>query len=251
MNPTTRSVINRTFIILGSLASILGLLALLLTGSALQITSIVVAICLFLASTLALLWRTLSGETANRYPHGRKVLASFARYSTEDANLINYDIYRMVQVKRTVMTHYTHNFYWTGSEPPKLNSDLQKVEEVVQTEKGIYDKIILRLDQAKLYNESTIIHIRMTLDDSDHKSETHVAFKIDEPTEILQWDIELRYKDDTTPPAILERRALSSDLSSGYEEIKKVPFDKATKTYQYSLPKPEVGFHYRLRWARL
>ena len=121
-------------------------------------------------------------------------------------------------------------------ESIKAMKEIEKLEkEVVRLKKNIETK------KAKIEE----------LDDVDGKSLPHVETRVTDEIDIIHYRIILKHKSETYDKnAILERCKMNSNMSSNFEKIKEIAFDKNTKSYEYHLLNPEVQYYYRITWEK-
>jgi len=175
--------------------------------------------------------------------------STFIKYETLDGNKIFYDVYKLIQCKRPILSEYEFNFKWTGTCLPIVTSELQKVENVLNDkDPSNYDKAILKFKAPLTLNESCVVNFKAELDDTDKQSETNISNRILRPVDIIHCRIILRHKENSEN-AILERRKINS-VSQGFEKIKEIAFDTTSKSYEYPLLNPELGYIYRITWKR-
>lgn len=175
--------------------------------------------------------------------------STFIKYETLDGHKISYDVYKLIQCKRPLLSQYEYSFKWSGTHLPKITSELQKVENIFDSkDPSVYDKAILKFSKPLHYNESCVINFKADLDDSDKQSETYISNRIIRPVDVIHYRIVLRYKDGNSN-AFLERRKIES-VSQNFEKLREVPFDTTSKSYEYALLNPELGYIYRLKWNR-
>ena len=253
MSESTKSILIKIFYGVTGFSALCTTIAVFVKGSSLQVNLAVGAVYLFLTAVFVMLWRTANRELGNKYPRGYKALAHFVHYKTIDGDIVSCELYKTIQIKRPFATHHEHPFYWTGSNSPEVSSNLQTIsnDPIRETPGDEYNKLQLGLDKTALYNETVIIHIKMEIDDSNHASEPKVTFRVDEPVQVLRWNVELRYKADgkNVKPARLERRKINSIRPQSFKRIRTVDFDNSTKSY-HTVGAPEVDYHYRLTWDR-
>lgn len=97
------------------------------------------------------------------------------------------------------------------------------------------------------FNEVAVVHAKFDLDDHDQKSQPFVSISVVMATDVLRWAIELTHK-ESMPAAILERRPLTAPDSAEWDYIQDVEFNTVTRTYEYYLHSPKMGYDYRLKW---
>lgn len=165
---------------------------------------------------------------------------------------IELEMYKHIKCQRAIMSKYAMEFKWSGDSIPKISSHMQKVREVVtHKRKGEPDTVMLDLSENLYYNDSTIIHFKAEVTDTIRKSGTYVQTRIDYKTDVVHYRIQLGYKPvDYDIPARVERVPINSKIAVEYEKIKDVPFDLTSKSYEYHLLNPEVGYKYRIAWTR-
>lgn len=120
----------------GAIASIVGVLALLFVRGAQRQAEL----ALWLIGATALVLIVLAMETAWTYlhqscPKGFNAIASFSRYQTNNGRQIVYEIYKVVQARRPWISEYVHEYFWTGSTPPIISSEMQDIWESSQGRK--------------------------------------------------------------------------------------------------------------------
>ncbi len=178
-------------------------------------------------------------------------ISTFVKYETSDSNKIVYETYRLIQSKKPILTEFLFSFKWSGTHMPVVTSNLQKVKNVIDDKDPTkYDKAILQFQKPLYYNKNEVIHFKAELDDADRQSDTYVANRIIQEVDIIHYRIILKYKqNDYDKNAILERQKLNS-IGHNYQKIKEIPFDNTTKSYEFHLLKPEIGYNYRIIWER-
>ncbi len=82
------------------------------------------------------------------------------------------------------------------------------------------------------------------------KSDTYVSNRIIQEVDIIHYRIILKYKPENYDVnAVLEKRKINS-INSNFEKVEEIGFDNITKSYEYHLLKPDLGFIYRIIWER-
>ena len=214
-----------------------------------------IAFTTFLLFLLFLGWRvqrTFNQVLGKTYLHGYETLSTFVRYSTSDGNIIQYETFRHIQNKTLVRDYIEHQFHWTGSIPPKISSCLQELGEIQPVEGTAKSKIRVNFRKPTLFNEVEVVHLRMEIDDSDHKSETCVGLLVGEPIKVITFKIELlhsKMKYSGTYAKIL-RGDIDKNNVNPPTEIASVKFDTVSKSFEYILANPKPGYRYSLEWDR-
>ena len=185
-------------------------------------------------------------------PGDYKNVATFVKYSTENGNDILFETYKIIQVKKPLITEFIYNFKWTGSTMPKISSDLQEVKDVVDVkDESKYDKAILTLKNPAYYNQNIVLHFKAALDDTDKISKPHVEMRVTSGVSIIHYRIILLNKPDGfSKNAILERKKINSDVNISFTKVKEIPFDQLNKCYEYHLLNPKINHYYRIRWEK-
>lgn len=235
----------------GAVASIVGLIGFLVSGSDIAAYLALVAIILFLAATFHKFYSTVDTFIKQQHPDEFEDIATFVRYSTDDGLHYKFDLYKYVQSKRIRITKYEHGFNWTGSTEPEIESGLQEVGDVTKTSRGNYDDLNLYFDRPVLYNQAEVIHVLMRLNDSDGAASPHLEMRVEEPIRVIHWRVELRHKpSEYEESAILKKKLIDSNTSRRYETIDKVRFDSESMSYRIRMMRPEPGYFYRLEWEK-
>lgn len=214
-----------------------------------------IALATFLLFLIFLGWRaqrTFNQVLGKTYLHGYETLSTFVRYSTSDGNNIQYETFRHIQNKLLVRDHIEHKFYWTGSKPPKITSCLQEISEIQPVDGTSQSKVRVNFKKPILFNEVEVVHLRMDLDDSDHKSEPYVGLLVHEPTKAITFKIELLHSKQKYNGAYAKIMCNDIDKNKGNppKEIGSVKFDTVSKSFEYILPNPKPGHRYSLEWER-
>lgn len=201
----------------------------------------------FLISALILVHKILEKSSTKEYENK----STFMKYETLDGNKIIFETYKVIQCKRPVLTEIDYGFKWSGTHLPVITSDLQTVENVIDAnDANQYDKAILKFKKPLFYNRNKVIHFKAELDDTDKKSSPHLESKIEQEIDLLHFRVILKHKPKAfSQNAILEKKKIDSNLSVTYSQVRQIHFDKASKTYEYYLLNPDVGYYYRLRWV--
>lgn len=181
-----------------------------------------------------------------------KRIATHIKYDALDKTHINYDVYRIVQAKCILLQKIIHGYHWTGSKEPEIDSKYQTVtnKQVRGESDDMYSTVDLQFREPLLYNETTVAHFNSKMDDTDMKAEPFVSFKTTN-SEFLFFKIILRYKDSSfCEPATLYKRKINATTMNKDKAIETIPFDKESKSYEYSMPAPEVGYFYTIQWDK-
>lgn len=247
---TLSSLFSGKFAFFGSLASILGLLILITRDN----FSIIVALSFFclmlliftsyLVSSLYKILNTKQTDHENR--------STFIKYENIDGNNIIYETYKLIQVKKPVLTEMEYNFKWTGTHMPKVTSNLQEVINIVDEQDPLkYDRALLKFKKPVYFNQNFVLHFKAELDDVDKVSLPHVETRVTSEIDIIHYRIILKNKPlEFSQNAILEKRKMNTDVSASFDKIREIPFDSNTKSYEYHLLNPEIGFYYRISWEK-
>ena len=216
------------------------------------------AVCCLCIALIVLIWGLLNAifkytQQINKTDYRR--IATFIEYktNTNNAEIIEFQSYRIIQVKTPVLKSIDVIYKWSGNGKTEITSDLQDIEtkiDNIEKPQG-YSKATLTLQQPKLYNETAVFHHKITADDADHSSDTKVELKIDEPIDLVRVNISLGYKPDNYKgTAKVERSAITHDAPPSYEQVGIIPFDPILKEFTYTLKYPDSGYFYKISWER-
>lgn len=250
MNLKRANTIFQTF---AGIASVVGLIVVFVSQDPIKgwiALCVVIAFLVYVATQFTL---TLNRLVKQKYPDGYIKLATHSRYTCIDGKTVEYEIQKIIQSKAPCLLTVEHDFKWSGTEYPAITCGLH---EIVATRHGAtklqFDTIIIRLKEALLYNQVGVIPIKMTLDDSDGKSDTFVGHKLKVSTQIISWRVELGGNHDRShAPARLIRCPITSEITSDWELIREVPYHPIHRCYEERLLYPEPGYFYRLAWDRI
>jgi len=172
-------------------------------------------------------------------------------YEAIEVHKINYEVHKLIQAKRPILSEFEFQFGWTGSEFPKISSDIQVIGPIVEeNDSAKSDKAILKFKKPLFYNETHVIHFKAEMNDADLKSLPLVANNVTRPIDLIHFRIVLRYKKpDFNGCATLTRRKIGS-VREEFEPMKSIAFDKETKSFETRLLNPEVNYQYRISWDR-
>lgn len=206
---------------------------------------------LFLLSVILLLVYWIYQFVKKEYPEDYTRISAFSTYETTDGVKGIYERYRIIQSKRLVMTSTWFQFKWSGSKIPKLSSNLQTIEGSPVDGGKDYDKIKLVFKEPLRFNDTATIHFRAEVDDVDGAAGPYDCYKVETPIQLIHFRITLKHKpSDFNKPAKLQRCLINSPMHTNFETIEDVPFDKNSKSYQYDVNHPEVGYFYRILWDK-
>ncbi|WP_281297822.1 hypothetical protein [Flavobacterium limnophilum] len=243
------NIFSKQFYFFASLASVIGLVLVFTNDK----HSVVIALAFFclmlLIFTLSLLYTLFKITGLNNNDFESK--STFVKYETSDCKNITFEIYKLIQSKKPILSDYSFNFKWSGSVIPTITSDLQEVINVMDLQDPTqYDKAILKFKKPVYYNDNQVIHFKALLNDVDRKSETFVSNRITQEVDIIHYRIILKYKaENYDTNAILEKRKIDS-INTNFEKVTEIGFDSVTKSYEYHLLKPDLNFIYRIIWER-
>jgi hypothetical protein len=244
--------VEKLFNIVAGLASIAGLLLYLFVEHPLKGwigASFVVLIAAYVARQVL---KTVREVLTLKYPKGHTRLATFVRYTCLDGKTIEYFVHRVIQAKQPYLSRVEHGFKWSGTKQPIITCEPHTLSGVNYHGSEIeYDQVHVQLKDPILYNQVVVVPIKMVIDDSDHKSEPFVMQRVDEPSQLVSWRVELgAEKDRTSSPARLMRKALGSKHEAKWELMRQVEYHPIRKSYETELIHPQLGYHYRLSWDR-
>ena len=238
-----------SFYFFASLASLTGVAIVFIQDK----NAVIIALAFFCIMLFVLIMGLLVAlfKIANINNKDYESLSTFVKYETNDAKIITYEVYKLIQSTKPIMDSFPYNFKWTGTHLPQIDSDLQNVTDIIdEHDPSIYDRAILHLGKPLYYNQSQVIHFKATLNDTDQKSDTNVSNRITKEVDIIHYRIILKYKPNGYGKnAILERKKVDS-IRGNYEKLIEIPFDDKTKSYEYHLLKPELNYEYRICWER-
>jgi hypothetical protein len=240
-----------TLVVLSGIASVTGFVALFLNNG----TATVIALSVFSAFLIVIilkLFSVLNKVARNQTKNGYSNIATYCRYHTKDAKIINFDIQKHIICKQPVTNHYLHNFYWTGSASPVFSSETMIFDSFVKGGNGNYDKAKFLFKKPLLYNDVGVVQLTLLLNDTDQKSSTYISNNVDAPINLLHYEVVLKYKSSQqdVPDARFLRKDNTLAVDLGYKLIKTIPFDHQTASYECTWYDLMVGFSYRLEWDR-
>lgn len=241
------NILSKPFYFLASLASLIGFFIVFYNDS----TKVIIALsffCFLLLSLIGTLIYTML-KLLDKSHTDFESKSTFIKYETLDGNNITYEAYKLMQCKRPILSEYHYNFKWSGTHMPNITSNLQTVINVLDDKNpSNYDKAILKFKKPLTFNESCVIHFKSELDDTDKQSNTYVSNRILRSVDVIHYRIILKYKSENSN-AVLERKKNDS-VSQDFEKLKEIPYDSTSKSYEYHLLNPDLGYIYRIRWNR-
>ena len=239
-----KSWLLNAFNIIAGCASIMGIFFLFFTNE--EIGKIALAsFSLFLLLLLVTTWIGIVKVIKKEYPEDYKKIAAFTSYETGDGIHGVYEVFKVIQSKRIVLQQIEHNFKWTGSKRPEISSALQDIKQIIESNGNNYDKAVLSLRKPLRF------HVKAITDDFDHKAQPHLDYKVNNEINIILFRVTLKSKaEDFHTPARLLKKSIDSSIPVEYQQFGSVPFDAMSKSYQYYLINPEIGYYYRLEWEK-
>ena len=237
------------FNIVAGLASVIGLFIVFLPNK----NQVIIALCAFIAFLLIILIRIfwLTNQfLKNKSENGYDKLATLVRYRSEDGRFITNEIQKYIQCKTVIMDKHIHEFYWSGSTHPIVESDTMSFDCIKESDDG-YKKAFLKFKDPLVYNGVFVVHIRMKMDDSDQKSKPYISMRVKEKTQLVTFKVELFYKHGNhIPNARISKKKLGTLAPMDDEYINNIPFNTKTFSYEYNIYNPEVGYSYKIEWEK-
>lgn len=130
-----------------------------------------------------------------------------------------------------------------------INKIWQIVQNIIVLAR--YDHVVLKFKKALSYNESAVVHFHANMDDVDNTAQPYLDVKIEEPISVVNFRVILAYKDATfSERAQFMRKPINSGVPADYQILETVSFNSYSKSYEYVLTNPEVGYFYRLQWVK-
>lgn len=211
--------------------------------------ALVVSTALFICFQV---YRMVRAHLNAQHPTGFLPLSSFAKYATSDGKNITYEMFRHLQIKLPCTSHFEHKFMWTGSTPPKVESDIQEVGQINSIPGETTKSIKLKFKKAKIYNDVEVIHLNMSMDDSDNKSKTFLQHNVSSPISFISFKVELLHAGAAYfgKHATLSRKDLLKGVRANTEFLQIYPFDAMSKSFSCNMNNPEPGYSYTLSWDR-
>lgn len=186
------------------------------------------------------------------YSKGFRPIATFVRYSTTDGKVFTHETFRQIQIKLAYLSEIEHKYLWSGSSPPKVTSLMQTIgSPYLDAESGFQVRKV-KFAQTRFFNETEVIHLKSSMDDSDGRSQPYVSLVVELPITLVQFRVELLHcmkPAHAGMTAFLERK-LKTLTRSEYELLRDVKFDLTSRAFECVLPNPEPGYEYRLRWDK-
>lgn len=245
-------LIEKPFLIISAFASIFSVI-LICFNTYISSLIAVCCLCIALAVLLGALLRAIFKYTKQTNLFEYRRVATFIDYKTNNAEIIEFQTYRVIQVKTPILKSIDVIYHWTGKHLPEVTSDLQDIELITNNAENPrgYSKARLYLSQPKLYNETVVFQHKVTANDQERLSKTKVELKIDDPIDLVQVNISLGYKpNDYKGTAKVERAPIINDRPLEYEQVGLIPFDNTLKEYTHTFRYPEPGYFYKISWER-
>ena len=234
-----------------TVASIVGLVLAFVSDKNAVIISLI-ALCIFLAIIIVGVFITLSRLVKQNHPDPYQRISSFYEFRSDDGQKSVFEMYRLIQCKRALLTHIEYKFKWSGTKLPTISSNSQTLGAIIPShDENSWDKCDIHFKTPLTYNESTVVHIKTENDDYDGKAQPFLSSKLDSPIMIMQFKVLLSYKPESyTAKAKYERKKIDADVDAKWEYIASVDFDSRYKQYQYVDVDPEPGYIYRIMWEK-
>lgn len=204
--------------------------------------------CVFLLVILARIFWVTDRFLSKKAPDGIDKITTSVKYFTLDGLIITYEIEKFLQCKQLVLNEHEHSFHWTGTNTPIITSDTMLFDKIVDGNNG-FKKAVFKIKNPIPYNGAFMAHIRMQIDDSNKQSQPHISVSVNEPTQMINFTVQILYKRRNITDARLMRKRIDTPTLP-YVLIKSIPFDAKTGCYQNSVYEPEVGYSYKIEWTR-
>lgn len=160
-------LIEKPFLIVSGFCSVISVVALLTNHNWAAMIALA-ALCISITILLIAIIRVLNRFENNAGKNGVKRIATFIFYKTNNAEDIEFDSYKILQVKSVLMTSYDVKYKWSGDKEPLLTSDLQEVElQTPSNDRHDFDNLKLKLKSPALYNDPVVIHYKSKMSDPE------------------------------------------------------------------------------------
>lgn len=244
------SIFSGKFAFFASLASIVGLVIVFVSNSLAVWIALIFFCSMLLIFTIYLVLALYKILDVKQAEHENR--STFIKYETSDGNLITYETYKLIQVKKPVLTEMDYHFKWSGTHLPKISSDLQQVVSIVDEQDPTkYDRAVLKFQKPVYYNQNLVLHFKAILDDTDKKAESFLETRVLNEIDIIHYRIILKNKaEGFGQNAVLECCKIGLEIRAKFQHLREIPFDATTKSYEYHLLKPEIGYYYRISWEK-
>lgn len=211
--------------------------------------AIFVVLCLLLFANLV--WAIRCWQKQH-YPKGYIPISTFVRYTTTDGKQVVYETFRQIQIKHAFLTGIEHRYKWSGSNPPVFTSKLQSVGSSDKDAKTGWDVVTLKFQQTRYLNDTEVVHLLSTLDDSDEKAETYCNSRIEHPLRLLHFRVELLHCSRPAHAGMIAHieRKKTTHAPGKWEPIDKVQFNLSSRSFEYMITDPEPEYQYCIRWDR-
>ena len=217
-----------------------------------KVVIVLIAIIVFLVALLLSVWYAIHKIVHKEFDREYIKLSFFTKCEYINQNHIIYDGYRLIQSKRAFLPSIKWAFKWSGSKQPIISSTLQDCDgKIIENTSNDYDHVVLKFKKALSYNESAVVHFHANMDDVDNTAQPYLDVKIEEPISVVDFRVILAYKDDRfSERAQFMRKPINSGIPTDYQILETVSFNSHSKSYEYVLTNPEVGYFYRLQWVK-
>lgn len=251
MTGNTKETLLFWLAILSGTSSIAGFFVALSSGQS-KVVIVLIAIIVFLVALLLSVWYAIHKIVHKEFDRGYIKLSFFTKCEYVNQNHIIYDGYRLIQSKRAFLPSIKWAFKWSGSKQPIISSTLQDCDgKIIENTSNDYDHVVLKFKKALSYNESAVVHFHANMDDVDNTAQPYLDVRIEEPISVVDFRVILAYKDDHfSERAQFMRKPINSGIPTDYQILETVSFNSYSKSYEYVLTNPEVGYFYRLQWVK-
>jgi hypothetical protein len=135
------NILSKPFYFLASLSSLIGFFIVFINDKNKVLISFIFFNVLLLALIGTLIYTILKLLTSSSKDFESR--STFIKYETSDGNNIVYEVYKLIQCKRPILSEYDYNFKWSGTHLPTITSNLQSVLDIVdENNPSNYDKAI-------------------------------------------------------------------------------------------------------------
>ena len=237
--------------ILGSIASILGLIVALLAVFSEEYRFLSV-VSLLIVETLGIaVWiYYVRSRHKREYPYDWEAEFYLFRYIYDSPTKAHYEVIRSLRVTTHRLNQFPIRHWWNGRGNISLRS-IYSAEEIPFEHDGKTGTIKFNYPLHKDYTfgDSLTTHYTFDLEDMSKTESPDLSLLVMTQVKLVVFEVVLKYKQENANAVFSDKLIEDSSAHMG-TKICEIPFDPHRRTYRKVFSNPTIGYTYRLNWKQ-
>jgi len=206
-----------------------------------------------------LIFFVLTIVTINRYldiktDDGYIIHSELIKFTYLSKTHVQYEVIQTLQSKKVLLRTIDFEFRWSGSErtPIFASTEFHTIKKKVINDNNEFDRLKLSFKNPLLFNQIGTLQCQLEVTDKNNTHFPLISKAVRSNVSFIYFQVELTHADSSyTSEAIIERMPLDTQPGTGaYVETDRVSFNINTKSYEYPIYNPRVGYRYRMKWDK-